>query len=418
MQKSDKFNIGINKITGNSATMSPDQESQYLSSCDNWLLVHTTKYMPLTNESGQKYIPTTAMATDFNIPRGTVHFTLNHIVENHGFNLWDEAQTVILCPFNAATKINGHPAEVSGADTYFMPQVTTGMILPDTTRIVRPATSIPENKFFEIRGNETLYKQTDFTESEIKHLVPTLGYYELKTYQKYQSGKFEEFEIEHIVNSLGKTGQQLYAAARDKTAFLRGVFADACNEILGRAVRQMATDATAKSMGYELAHNIISSAKTIANTANANGMDGNASDKGHSNSIYAIPERFYKTHDKVLTDLQTNSDNLDKLFDYINSECNDSAALDPYLDSILTETDINFLEKTTSAINSEKRHQKITENMMTLIQLWSDRANQEIAKIRTDLKSHPDYSAFIQRLRMMPRYSERLYMRHSQHNEH
>ena len=85
MSNAGAFKDGIKVLTGNDVQMTEGQEVEYMSDVNNWVLVHATKYMPLKNENGQFYIPTTAMATQFEIPRSTVHFTLNHIVTNHGY---------------------------------------------------------------------------------------------------------------------------------------------------------------------------------------------------------------------------------------------------------------------------------------------------------------------------------------------
>ena len=54
---------------------------KYMSDMNNWVMVHATKYMPRRLSDGSLAIPTTAMATNYDVPRATVHTTLNHIVD-------------------------------------------------------------------------------------------------------------------------------------------------------------------------------------------------------------------------------------------------------------------------------------------------------------------------------------------------
>jgi len=51
-----------------------------MSDTDNWVCVHATKYDPKCNFDGERYIETTATATNYRCPRATIHSTLNWVV--------------------------------------------------------------------------------------------------------------------------------------------------------------------------------------------------------------------------------------------------------------------------------------------------------------------------------------------------
>ena len=60
-------------------TISGGRESNetYMSKMRNWCCVHTTRYEPKKKNDGDLYIETTAMATINELPRASIHVTLN-----------------------------------------------------------------------------------------------------------------------------------------------------------------------------------------------------------------------------------------------------------------------------------------------------------------------------------------------------
>jgi hypothetical protein len=70
------------------------------------------------------------------VPRGTVHFTLNHRVVDHIGGSFDGEQTV-LAPLDQALEANGRPIGLAGIDTYFATGPGEGVALPGAV-VVRP----------------------------------------------------------------------------------------------------------------------------------------------------------------------------------------------------------------------------------------------------------------------------------------
>ena len=165
-----------------------NSEIEYMSNPDNWLVVHTTKYMPEKLKNGQMAIKTTAMATDFEIPRATVHTTLNHIVVGTvGFGSWTDTPYVILAPYKDVVKQNGNPLQLSVFDTFFAPDIKTGLVLPIGTRLVRPG-DVSWGELYEIKGNETLYKMDGFTPQQKQFIYETYM-------DKYQRREYDNWYV-------------------------------------------------------------------------------------------------------------------------------------------------------------------------------------------------------------------------------
>lgn len=400
-----------------------EQELQYMESMDNWFLVHATKYMPQKNERGQFYIPTTAMATNFEIPRGTVHFTLNHIVGNHGLNSWDNADVVILMPFNKTRDLNGNPAEVALSDTYFCPKADQGMILPEGSRVVRPVNDLPDGKLFEVRGNETVYKSFDFTEAEIKTLVPGLEYFDRQDYEKYVSGKFENHEIGMIVDTLGETGKKFYETAKDKQAFLRGVFENSAQSILGLTVRQMAFEETIRVMGGRTVTDRSDAGRTarvVAKVATDAGMQGNSSNKGHFCSVYAEVEHLWSSYHGVMNGswffgdgfslLLNKEQPLEQVYKYINERTDSGDMCEPYVNALLTGQPVGLAQQCREVVDGHKV--KDDPNFQSVVDKWVMKAEQEFAQFHEKIKALPDYAVFIEKLRKMPTFAMRQQMKY------
>ena len=422
MTKQEAFMSGVGAIKGTGVAMTQQQEEQYMSSMDNWVLVHATKYMPLKNAKGQLYIPTTAMATNFEIPRATVHFTLNHIVGNHGINSWDNADIVILMPFNKTRNLNGGPAEVALCDTYFCPRADQGMILPDGAHIIRPANDLPDGKLFEVRGNETVYKSFDFTDAEIKKLIPQLGYWDKQTYDKYIAGDFEDYEIEMIVSGLGEVGKRFYENSKDKKAFLRGLFENSAQSILGLRVRQMAFEETVRSMGGRVAQYVADLGETsqvVAKVAGDSGMLGNISNKGHSCSVYADVETLWHDHYAIMNDdwffgegftaLLKKENPLEQIYLYINKRTDSGKGMAAYVNALLTGAPVGLAQDVRAIL--DEHNVKDNPNLQSVLDKWVTRAEKEFVQFHEKIKALPDYALFIEKLRKMPTFEMRQQMK-------
>jgi hypothetical protein len=284
MSKAESFKKAYKQIIGYAG-------ENYMAKPENWCVVHATKYLPQKHQDGKMYIPSTAMATNFDIPRNTVHTTFNHIVRGHMMGNWDDSHIVILTPYTDIVKKNGNPVQVSGVDTYWSVDPTKGLVLSDNTFIVQPSNDV----LYSINEHGATYKRDNFTEEEIQTIISMLSPSELETYNKYKNADFESYEIEHEFDS-DKRVKKMYESAKDKKAFLRGLFEESRFDILSHFLRDAVVRMSMEKMGFVETNELSdgSPANTaIAETAVNMGLHATASNKGHSSSLYADMENFW-----------------------------------------------------------------------------------------------------------------------------
>ena len=293
--KSEKFNLAVDSIYSNDA---------YMSNMDNWCAVHVTKYMPRVNSDGVMYIPSTGMATDFEFPRATVHVTLNHIVTSHGYGSWDDTPIVILTPYNDVAKKNGNPVEIAGTDTYWSVNPDRGLVLSENAYIVQPDDNGP---LYKIGEHGATYKRDNYTDEEVEQIESALQKEysdKFEEYTRYKNGDLKEWEIkkEFVYD---KRIKKMYDSAKDKKAFLRGLFEESRFAILSKFLRDIVTNKAMEKMGFKYVDSIRDANETsmvIASVADAKNIPSNVSNKGHSNSLYAAIEDEYNQMYWVLHD--------------------------------------------------------------------------------------------------------------------
>lgn len=283
----------INAITEiKSLEASLEESERYMSNMGNWCMVHATKYMPLKKQDGTMYIPSTAMATNFDIPRSTVHVTLNHIVAAHGYGSWDDTPIIVLAPYNSVSSQNGNPIQVAGTDTYWSVNPDRGLVLPESAYVIHPDDNGP---LYKIDEHGATYKRDNYTEEEVAQIESLLSPYDRIEYDKYKNGDFESWEIEGVLRG-DKRVQKMYDGAKDKQAFLRGLFEESRFAILSKYLRDSVTQLVMKKMGFSYIDSIYdggSVSEAIEKEAVAHGIDATASNKGHSWSVHNALENYW-----------------------------------------------------------------------------------------------------------------------------
>ena len=97
--------------------------------------VHTTETRPLMG----KFVRSTAQfntGTNAQIPRDSIHFSLNHAVESHVMGDFTGREFTIVAPLAGLLESNGAPAAMADVDTYFMARPGEGLVLADGTIII------------------------------------------------------------------------------------------------------------------------------------------------------------------------------------------------------------------------------------------------------------------------------------------
>lgn len=347
MSKMEEFRIATARLESKNISDKTDYRKKdnaldYMSNMNNWLCIHATKYMPLKrNKEDGFYIPTTGMVTDYTeCPRNTVHFTLNHIVRSHAYGNWDTTPYIIMAPYKSVTKLNQNPAEVSATDTYWSVDTDKGLLLPQDSYVVKPDNKI----LYYVGDNYATYKTDNFTDDEILQIESMLSAQDKKIYEKYKNADFEEYEIKQILEYSPDVVKKAYASSKDKKAFLRGMYAEAKFELLTKYLRDAVVRLSMEKMGYNYVdcYDCCERSQVIARTATENGLLGNISNKGHSNSIYGEMESVYNK----LSDLFDwyglyKQKNCDGLYGVISRVCGYPYA-GVVLDSIISNKPIDF----------------------------------------------------------------------------
>jgi len=239
MDKTSKFKQGVESIQKIISV------EELLSDPNNQCFVHTTNYMPLRHKNGSFFIPSTAMATNFKIPRTTVHATLNWIVSGHAGGSWDDSEIVILAPYKDVVAKNGNPVGFDPTDTYWSTNPDYGLVLPESARIVRPSNDV----LFSIGKPESTYKRDNYTKEEIDIILGMMPERMRLEYKKYQNGELEEWEIEAEL-SKDEQIKKLYNSSSDKGAFLRKLFEKRRFNMLSQALRDNVVRKTMEKMGF------------------------------------------------------------------------------------------------------------------------------------------------------------------------
>ncbi|MEI6170086.1 MAG: hypothetical protein WCP56_03790 [Candidatus Saccharibacteria bacterium] len=101
--------------------------------------VHTTPTLPVGG-----IIKSTSGHTNGEMPRDTIHWSMNHAVSSHlGGNFMARPYTVV-APLAGLVESNGAPARMADVDTYFVSDSEDSVKLPEGTIVIEMANSKPE----------------------------------------------------------------------------------------------------------------------------------------------------------------------------------------------------------------------------------------------------------------------------------
>lgn len=237
----------FNKANDNLNKIMLENDELYMADKKNWLLVHCTHYMPRINKNGELFIQNTAAATGGEIPRATVHFTLNHTVVANNGGSWTDKGIVILAPYDSLVEKNNKPAGFKIDDTFFSVGADAGLILPENSRIVKPVNDGP---LYQIGEKVSTYKTDNFTDDEIELIKSWMPYRTLQDYDRYDKGDVDNAELQMVLQLMPAEIVKSYEIAKDKKAFIKGFYEEQKYEILNSVLRDNVVAETAKKMGY------------------------------------------------------------------------------------------------------------------------------------------------------------------------
>lgn len=256
---------------------------EYMSDPKNWVCVHLTKHEPKIDSEGKRCIETTAMATDYMLPRASVHVTLNQIVGNNLGGNWDGASVIVLAPYKDVVRLNGNPQEVATEDTYFIPDPDKGLMLPSSTYIIKPDNST--GKLFTVGKKKATYKTDNYTREDIDAILALSDNWDKDKYEKYMNGDVPDGQAEWLLGHDEKL-IKLYKNAKDKKAFMRGLMEEDRFTLLNKILRDAVMKAAIEKMGYHYVYSHEDNISgRVAEVADKAGLRANSGNKGHSFSI-------------------------------------------------------------------------------------------------------------------------------------
>ena len=278
MGNANSFKEAVKKIQSSIDMLS---QEDYLSDTKKRCMVHTTDYLPLRHDDGTLYIPSTAMATNFEIPRTTVHTTFNHIVSANSGGDWGDKPYIILAPYDDVVSKNGDPAAIDATDTYWSVSPERGLVLPNTAYIIKPS----NDTLFNISEHGATYKFDNYTEEEIETILGMISPKQRKEYEELLQGYDKVimgggYDDVSFLNNDARI-KKAYDLAKDKQAFLRGLFEEKRIGILSTYLRNSVTRLSMEKLGYSYI--------TFSNCYSSG---------EHSSSFYKIIEHVWdKIHD-------------------------------------------------------------------------------------------------------------------------
>jgi len=171
-------------------------------SLDNLVAVHLTHYLPKESNGNLEMI-SAFDATDWKMPRNTIHFALNHPVAPHMYGSWEDAPYAIIAPLDGLMKLNGKPVNLNTVDTFFEVSPGTRLYLPEETVIVKPS-ELPKGELFHSEGKEVIYKASNIAPEDIATLVDRLSKWDRHYLNEDVTGIICEYLRWHKENPLSE----------------------------------------------------------------------------------------------------------------------------------------------------------------------------------------------------------------------
>lgn len=336
---------------------------KFMSDMNNWVCVHATRYMPPRNPDGTMFIPSTAMATDFDIPRNTVHTTLNHVVKSHSMGGWEDCPYVILIPYKDLVAINGDPSSVSLFDTYFTPDPERGLVLPPSAYLVQPS----ENCFYEIGEHGATYKNSNYTREEKEFILSLMTNDDFEKYQQFTTYSLTQDLTSFYFDIDVPDDNQRYELLRTK---YKDQLDKMAQDLLSSYLRNYVTSLAMEKHGftYISSENEYNASDTVCNTAEQHGLSFNVNNTGHSGSIEY--EMEYVWHYLCKTIESTSSATIEDLYNkWVSNPCEEysKSFMFHHETPDYPKIQINILK---SIVNDEPLHcyQQYCEKFANLVQ--------------------------------------------------
>ena len=256
--------------------------------------VHTTKYMPRKGKIHTRYDAT-------GIPRGTVHFSLNHPVSSHMYGSWDQVPYVIISPLKDTVIANGNPSVLNTVDTIFEPYPEEGVKLPESAVIVRPQEAADEldeaDLYIRIPNTNQVVYRTNFEQNHIGVIINSLGRFQRRNLndmireklasigcfsdiqypENYEESWITEVEHERIISLIGDPMSSMDFASLMTQKPIKEILEDI---FLNAEINNPRTQEVVATIESEIKRFFVSEVKTTAVYATIQSMGFVAHDGG------------------------------------------------------------------------------------------------------------------------------------------
>ena len=262
------------------------KDCQTMSDTHNWVCVHATRYMPPRNSDGTMFIPTTAMVTNYEIPRTTVHVSLNHVVESHNAGAWEDCPYVIFAPYTDIVKQNTNPKCVSLFDTYFVPDSDHGLSMPSSAYIVQPS----DKEFYEIGEHVATYKRGNYTKQEKEFLLSLMPSDIQQKYKQFTEYTLDQGYTAYFFNIDIPDDNERYNILSTKYKQQMDKYGE---DLLSSYLRNYVVRLAMESKGFQYVSTYYAVSNAACEAVKDSGIPTNVDEKSHFGSIERAMEDLY-----------------------------------------------------------------------------------------------------------------------------
>lgn len=156
--------------------LQPDVESEPKKmGLDDLICVHATRYLPTQSNRGYE-VQSTFDGSGSDKPRISIHWALNHVIQQTDFNSWENAPYVILAPTKKLLEANGPALSLSSVDSFWQVNPGQKFLVPKEGSALLAPDNLPDGEIIQgLSSNIVYYKAKAFTPNDISALAHQLN---------------------------------------------------------------------------------------------------------------------------------------------------------------------------------------------------------------------------------------------------
>jgi hypothetical protein len=286
IQEMDRERDEAEKVKFTEQRKKDEEKGQEALKLKSLVAVHATRHLPIQGEEGLE-VATTFEASDWKIPRDTIHFSLNHHVAPHMYGSWSDTPYAVISPLKEMMETNGNPAVLNTVDTFWEVGPGKRLRLPESIGAIVQPGDLPRGEVLSgVETGDIRYKVVDLEPVDIAALSKELsdrGRSNLNTsllrnftdtFSRYPLGKQIEVSEEQAESLAEVTGifenhLDIFSALQERSAVdvVRNILSAAKIEVAEREremiakkiegelvanIKRVAVEKKIMQMGYEV----------------------------------------------------------------------------------------------------------------------------------------------------------------------